>query len=63
AGVALQELGDRDIIALIQGGTEPQGVAYTARQISDQIQALEELGLEEYVLYCTDYKAYLLPQS
>jgi len=63
ANLALQELGDREVIALIQGGVEPQGVSYTAQQIVDQIKALEELGLEEYVLYCTDYKAYLLPQS
>jgi hypothetical protein len=55
AALALQELGEREVIALIQGGREPQGTAYTPQQIADQVNALEELGLEEFILYCTDY--------
>jgi hypothetical protein len=62
AALALQELGEREVIALIQGGREPQGTAYTPQQIADQVNALEELGLEEFILYCTDYTAYWLPQ-
>ena len=60
--MARQELGGREIIPLIQGGGEPSGIAYTPEEIARQIKTLEGLGLEEYVLYCSDYAAYLLPQ-
>lgn len=61
AALAQRELKERSVIPLIQGGAEPQGMVYTAQQIAAQIQALNALGLEEFILYCTDYTAYLLP--
>ncbi len=60
-GFARLELGDREIIPLIQGGGEPSGVVYTPEEIAQQVKTLKDLGLEEYVLYCSDYTAYLLP--
>lgn len=55
------QLGERQIIPLIQGGNEPHlEIVYNAGQIAGQIKALEGLGIEEYLLYCTSPDAYLL---
>ena len=57
---ALERLGETGVIALIQGGNEGSAHGYTAAQIRAQMDALAALGVEEYILYCTDHGNYIL---
>lgn len=47
------------LIPLIQGGNESTvnaAAPYTRTEVDEQIAAVKELGLEEYILFCTDGK-------
>lgn len=58
---AKEQVAGKEILALIQGGNEPNSeTGYTARQIAAQADALADVEIAEYILYCTDPAAYQL---
>ncbi len=60
AAFAAEKLPGVTITALVQGGNEPEGVSYLARQLMRQADELARLGIEEYILYCSVPEGYLM---
>lgn len=53
-GFALGRLGGKDTIVLALGGSETNAANYSPQQLKAQLDVLEDLGIEEYILYVSD---------